>query len=227
MFKIAILGQKGGTGKTTTSIGLAVAAARAGLSPMIIDLDPQANAANWRDRREADDVAVLSVQMSRLKQTIQVAEEQGIDFMVIDTPGKSDSTAIEAARHADLVLLPMRFTIFEIETLPATRDLLRVAGTNLAFVVLNGMPPQAVKQIEEARAIIEANYDFKVCPTAHFCQRTSYSVSPISGKAPQEDEPDGKAADEIGRLYMFVTEQYNMLTGTHVHNLTQKVSRHG
>ena len=194
---------------------------------MIIDLDPQANAANWRDRREADDVAVLSVQMSRLKQTIQVAEEQGINFMVIDTPGKSDSTAIEAARHADLVLLPMRFTIFEIETLPATRDLLRVAGSNMVFVVLNGMPPQAVKQVEEARAIIEANYDFKVCPTAHFCQRTSYSVSPISGKAPQEDDPEGKAADEIGRLYMFVTEQYNMLTGSHVKKLTKKVVRHG
>jgi chromosome partitioning protein len=227
MFKIAILGQKGGTGKTTTSIGLAVAAELDGLSPMIIDLDPQANAANWRDRREADDVAVLSVQMSRLKQTIQVAEEQGINFMVIDTPGKSDSTAIEAARHADLVLLPMRFTIFEIETLPATRDLLRVAGSNMVFVVLNGMPPEAVKQVEEARAIIEANYDFKVCPTAHFCQRTSYSVSPISGKAPQEDDPEGKAADEIGRLYMFVTEQYNMLTGSHVKNLTKKVVRHG
>ena len=227
MFKIAILGQKGGTGKTTTSIGLAVAAARDGLSPMIIDLDPQANAANWRDRREADDVAVLSVQMSRLKQTIQVAEEQGINFMVIDTPGKSDSTAIEAARHADLVLLPMRFTIFEIETLPATRDLLHIAGSNVVFVVLNGMPPQAVKQVEEARAIIEANYDFKVCPTAHFCQRTSYSVSPISGKAPQEDDPEGKAADEIGRLYMFVTEQYNMLTGSHVKKLTKKVVRHG
>jgi chromosome partitioning protein len=121
----------------------------------------------------------------------------------------------------------MRFTIFEIETLPATRDLLRVAGSNVVFVVLNGMPPQAVKQIEEARAIIEANYDFKVCPTAHFCQRTSYSVSPISGKAPQEDDPEGKAADEIGRLYMFVTEQYNMLTGSHVKNLTKKVVRRG
>ena len=51
MLITALIGQKGGTGKTTTSLGLAVAAARAGQATAIIDLDPQANAANWTARR--------------------------------------------------------------------------------------------------------------------------------------------------------------------------------
>jgi len=209
MLKISVLGQKGGTGKTTTSIGIAVAAARAGKTAVIIDLDPQANAANWKDRRATENPAVVSAQVSRLKHAVQAAEEFGTDFLVIDTPGKSDSAAIEAARVADLILLPVRPQIFDLETLSAMRDLLRVAGTAPAFVVLNGLHPQAHKQAEEAKIMIEDTFGFKVCPV-HFCHRGSYAAAPASGKAPQEIEPDGKAADEIGRLYMFISQQLNM-----------------
>jgi chromosome partitioning protein len=89
MFKIAIIGQKGGDGKTTLALGLAVAATEAGLDVAIIDLDPQANAANWKDRRTADNPAVISAQVSRLKQTIRTAEEYGADLVLIDTPYRS------------------------------------------------------------------------------------------------------------------------------------------
>jgi chromosome partitioning protein len=209
MLKISILGQKGGTGKTTTSIGLAVAAANAGRAAVIIDLDPQANAASWKDRRETENPAVVSAQVSRLKHAIQAAEEFGADFLVMDTPGKSDSAAIESARAADLILLPVRPQIFDLETLPAMRDLLRVAGQAPAFVVLNGVHPQARKQAEEAKTMIEDAFGFTVCPI-HFCHRSSYSAAPASGKAPQEIDPDGKAADEIRGLYMFICKQLNM-----------------
>ncbi len=209
MFVTAIIGQKGGTGKTTTGLALAVAAAQAGQSAAIIDLDPQANATHWKDRRNNDNPAVVSAQVSRLRQTIGAAKEHGADFVIIDTPGKSDSAAIESARCADLVLIPVRAQIFDLETLPAMRDLLRIAGTVPAYLVLNGIHPQARKQVNETKLMIQETFGFPVCPI-HLCHRGGYAEAPMTGLAPQELDPEGKVADEIKRLYLFVIQQLNM-----------------
>ncbi len=79
MFTISIIGQKGGTGKTTTALGLAVAAAQAGHDVAVIDLDPQATAAKWKDRREEENPPVVSAQASRLRQTLDAAEKGGVE----------------------------------------------------------------------------------------------------------------------------------------------------
>jgi chromosome partitioning protein len=62
---IAVIAQKGGTGKTTLTLSLAVAAQRAGKVTAIIDLDPQATASNWSDRRQMDTSVVVSTQPAR------------------------------------------------------------------------------------------------------------------------------------------------------------------
>ena len=54
MFTVAILSQKGGTGKTTLALHLAVAAEKAGQLAAVVDLDPQASAAGWKDSRQAE-----------------------------------------------------------------------------------------------------------------------------------------------------------------------------
>jgi chromosome partitioning protein len=51
---IAVIAQKGGTGKTTLTLALAVAAQLAGKVTAIVDLDPQSTASNWSGRREAE-----------------------------------------------------------------------------------------------------------------------------------------------------------------------------
>ena len=75
MKTIALITQKGGAGKTTLALSLAIVAAKAGATSVIIDLDPQATACNWGDRSEADTPVIVDAQPARLQSALQKAEE--------------------------------------------------------------------------------------------------------------------------------------------------------
>ncbi|MFZ3181676.1 MAG: ParA family protein [Methylocystis silviterrae] len=74
---VAILSQKGGAGKTTLALHLAAAAEAAGKPCAVIDLDPQASAAGWKDMRLAETPVVVPLPHSRLAAGLQAAREGG------------------------------------------------------------------------------------------------------------------------------------------------------
>lgn len=205
MQTISVLGQKGGTGKTTTTLALAVAATRNGHNVAVIDLDPQTTATNWADRRRIEDnLTVVSCQISRLRFVLDAAEKEGANFVIIDTPAKSSEAGIEAARAANMVLVPVRPQIYDLETLPAIKDILRISGEPLSFVVINAAPIQGKRHIEAQE--VAKNLGFSVCPTILYL-RAAYGDAPTNGLTPTEYEPDGKAAAEIEQLYKFTCTQ--------------------
>ncbi len=128
MYTIALIAQKGGTGKTTLAVSLAVAAGQVGLKALIFDLDPQATACNWKDRRQGEGPVVIDAQPSRLAAALEKCEENGVDFAVIDTPARSEQSALAAAKVADLVLIPCRPQAYDLETIPNTKEILALAG---------------------------------------------------------------------------------------------------
>lgn len=203
MRTIAIIAQKGGTGKTTLALALAVAAEQDGLTVAVIDLDPQATASNWGDRREAETPVVVSAQFSRLAQVLQSARDSGADFVVIDTPARSEQAAAAAAKAADLVLVPCRPAIYDLETVATTAELVRLSGGKPIAAVLNAIPPRGTKADQAADII--GGLNIRVCPV-RFGHRAAFADAGAGGLAPQEYEPDGKAADEIKGVYEFVRE---------------------
>jgi chromosome partitioning protein len=212
MFTVSLLGQKGGSGKTTIAIGLAVAATQAGYPTAIVDLDPQASASKWKDRRQDESPAVVSAQASRLRPTLDAARSAGVKIAIIDTAGRKDDSALAAARLSDLVLIPTRPNIVELETLPDVADLLGLSGNPLSFVVLNCVHPSAgVRSLTEVQSAIRELFNFTVCP-AYVSLRTVYAEAPTSGQAPQELDGDGKAATELRRLFDFTCEVVNNRT---------------
>jgi len=199
MKKIAILGQKGGSGKTTIATALSVRAAQDGHSVALFDLDPQGSATRWSERRDGENPAVVSCQIFMLAKVLAKAEEGGADFAIIDTPGKIEHAAVEAAKVADLVLIPVRATAFDLDALKELRALLAIAGDPPAYAVINAAPVQG-RRHEDARAVIEQMHHLKVAPV-HLCQRNAFSDSIIAGQTVNEYEPKGKAAAEVSALY--------------------------
>ena len=138
---------------------------------------------------------------------------------MIDTPGKSDSAAIDAARAADMVLVPLGPHIFHLETLPGLRDLLRVAGDKPAMVILNGLHPSATRQADEAKRMIADLFSFPVCQS-HLSRLDAYAESQTSGETPLDTEPESRAAIELEELYNSICEQLELSESPHVETTT-------
>ena len=214
---VGCIGQKGGGGKTTTSLNLAVAAAEKGLAAVVIDIDQQANASNWKDRRKSENVAVVGALQSRIPQTVETARTHGADFVVIDTPGHNSSAATDTVRVADIVILPVEPQMFHFETLPAMRDIIRMGGDKPTFVLINKMHPSATVQAEQLKKILAEQYQIPVCPI-HLSRLDIYGTAADIGLTPLEQEPKGKAAAEIRSLYSFICQQVKKLRSPHVKN---------
>jgi chromosome partitioning protein len=197
---LAIIGQKGGNGKTTTALGVAVAASKAGRNVAVIDLDPQTTAANWSDRRGKDAPAVVSCQVARLAQVLEAAAKGGADLAVIDTPGKNTDALIAAAKAADFVLMPIQPQLYDIETLASLKDVLTLAGNPPAAVFVNRAPIQGKRHIETQEAA--AAQGFTVCPVVIFA-RAAHGDAGNVGQSAAEYEPNGKAAKEMADLYAY------------------------
>lgn len=198
---ISTLGQKGGSGKSSMALGLAVQAAMKGRSVAVIDLDPQTTAANWSDRRGKDSPAVVSCQVSRLPSVLDTARNGGVDLAIVDTPGKSTDALIAAAKVAHFCLMPIQPQLFDIETLDNLRDVLTLAGNPPASVLINRAPIQGRRHTEACEILRSRGYD--VCPVVMFA-RAAHGDSGNVGQTAAEFDPKGKAADEMLALYTYI-----------------------
>jgi len=106
---IAITGQKGGVGKSTTAICLAVAALARGMRVLLVDADPQGTARTWgevanENGHDAPTIVAMGATMHRPGQLSSVAE--GYDLTIIDCPPRHGEIQRSALMIADVALLP-------------------------------------------------------------------------------------------------------------------------
>ena len=207
---IALLSTKGGAGKTSLATALAVET-----GAVLLDLDPQSSACRWRDRREAEAPVVTDVSPARLRPTLEVVEAQGVGTVVLDTPPRSEAAALEAARVADLVVVPCRPQMIDLETVPTTTQLLALALDPLAAAVLVGVPPRG-QRAEQARRAIQG-LGLRVCPHT-IGHRAAWGDASALGLTVAEYEPQGRAAAELHRVVEWlrsVLDQPQLLEGVH------------
>ena len=201
MQTIAIVSQKGGSGKTTTAINLAVAAHQEDENVLIIDLDLQASAYAWHQARKASQndplPHVQPTHPAALKDMLETAAGQGIDLVLIDTAAKTEADTRVAIEAADLVLIPCRPSAMDLRAIMNTVRLCRIRSIT-PHVVLTQIEPQGTATDETRASLAELGID--VLATA-IGRRSAFLHSITDGRGVSEYEPRGKAAQEIRALY--------------------------
>jgi len=107
MKSIALTAMKGGVGKTTLAVHLAVAAMRAGETVAIIDTDPQASAAAWARVRNGGSPDVVPVPVERLAQALAAAADD-YTVVIVDTAPRASTEAATVCGAVDIAVIPTR-----------------------------------------------------------------------------------------------------------------------
>jgi chromosome partitioning protein len=211
MHVIAIICQKGGTGKTTVATELAVLASRDDLATVLLDLDPQASATIWADDRGGEMPQVIPAQAPRLAIMLTAAERQGAEVVIVDTGPSADSAALAAAHGADLILVPAKPTIRDMRALaPTLRTISDAMPGKRIVVMLSMVPPVGAVTAECLRYLAAAHIE--VCPV-QLHQRAAFYNGLGAGRSSIEWEPAGKAASEAKELWRWVRAQTGINVG--------------
>lgn len=203
---LALVSQKGGAGKTTLAIHLAVAAQLAGLQAAIVDLDQQASAWKWSERRKEAPQAATAM-AEQLDSVKRAAEAGGLDLLIVDSAPHADRPALLACKAADLVLIPCRASIVDIDAIGATYDLTTMAN-KAAAVVFNACSTLTDADLEGARKGLNG----RGVPIygGQIYQRVALSRALITGQTAQEIEPEGRAAREVSDLFAWATHEMGL-----------------
>jgi len=211
MQTIVLATQKGGSGKSTIAISLALAAQEAGHTVRLIETDQQGTLSNWQRRRGADKPLVEAVHNAReIEVRLQSLARSGVTLTIIDTAGGITAATTEAVRYCDFCLIPARPSIVDIEASAATLELVRAWRKPFAFV-LNQTPNRSQRTRGAADAIGEAaarDLD-DVLARPFVVMRNDHQDALAAGLAVSELSPFGKSADELRELWRWVDARIN------------------
>lgn len=121
---IAVMNEKGGTGKTTVAVNLATALHRRGGRVVLVDADPQGSARDWRAASPEGANLPIVIAMDR-PQALSEIHALHADVVVIDTPAKAEAMAAAVVRLADLVLIVLQPSGPDVWATAATVKLVR------------------------------------------------------------------------------------------------------
>ena len=198
---VSLVTQKGGSGKTTLCVNLAVAAEEAGARALIVDLDPQGTAEAWYQDREAATPRLVRADGGGqgLARVLEVARAQGFGLVLLDTPGRDEPAVAAAIRASAFCLVPCRPTPADMKAQPATVATIRRLGRPMAFV-LTQAPPRGFRPREAGLGLSVLG---PVAPV-HVVSRHAFQDAHGAGLAVTEFEPDGKGAEEVRALWRWL-----------------------
>ena len=195
-FTVAVFSNKGGSGKTTIAVHLALAWAQ-GAPTALLDVDPQGTAIEWLRRRPADiksPLAVPATGREAVQQALKLARAENYRYVVLDLPPHSSAQIAWLLSEADLIVVPTRATAADLVTIKQTVDLVHASKRKAGFV-LNAFKPNLVEAKEIAPLL--AKYNLPIIGALG--DRIAYSRGLPAGLGGHE-LGDESAAEEVMKL---------------------------
>ncbi len=203
---ITIAQQKGGSGKTTLAVNLAVAFSRMGHSVALLDTDPQGSLGRWflARRERLGDAGMEFSTASAWGVSYECEKLRKIhDFVIVDTPPKVDADLRPALREADLILVPVAASHVDLWAVEGVLDL-AARERKRTTIVLNRT--KAGTRLGEEVAAAAAALDTEVAES-RLGQRVVFAETLGTGLGVQEPgksaasaEVQALADEVIGRL---------------------------
>jgi chromosome partitioning protein len=204
MHVISLLTRKGGSGKSTLSTHWAVEAEKVkGGRAVILDFDPQGSSSSWYSKRQSETPLLIQSHPQTVKEHLAACRADGVKVVLIDTMPDINAIAVHAARVSDLVVIPVRPSVLDLEAISGSVELVQGVGKK-AVIVLNQAPPGSA--IAQEAAVALKQYELTICPIA-IGNRIAFSRSMIDGRTAGEVEPKGKAALEIKQSWKWIQQQ--------------------
>lgn len=182
---IAVVQQKGGSGKTTLAVNLAVSCLRRGLTVALLDTDPQGSLGRWfMARRERLGEAGMEFSTSSAWGVSYECEKlkRGADIVIVDTPPKVDADLRPALREADLILVPVASSHVDLWATEGVLDL-AARERKSAWLVLNRVRSGTRLAEDVAHAAAEMTAELA---TARLANRVVYAETLGQGLGAEE-----------------------------------------
>lgn len=200
---IAVLSEKGGPGKTSTSTNVSSCLkVKHGLKVLLVDYDPQGSASSWaasRDKGEDDPgvIPVFSIGANLARDLPAIAG--GYDVVVIDGKPALDALMTAALKVADLVIIPVQPSPYDIWATEPTINLIKerqelADGRPLAAILVSQAIP-GTRLAGEIRAHLKS-YDLPVLD-AQTCKRQAYIKGVAAGESVMDLPANDPARQEI------------------------------
>jgi chromosome partitioning protein len=208
MHTIALVSRKGGTGKSTLAIGLAVAAMEAGHTVCLLEADPLGTVSNWRRRRTSAEPTVEVIHDGyRLFHRVQALARRGITLTIVDTAGGWSDACTGAMAAADLCLIPTRPSPADIDATAPMLTAVRESGKPFAFV-LNQVQARSTRLNGAAGSLGKRAIELKmshVLALPAIVLRNDQQDALGIGLGVTEHAPRGKSAEEIRGLWRWIS----------------------
>jgi chromosome partitioning protein len=207
---ITISQQKGGTGKTTLAVHLAMAFIKYhNLKVAIIDTDPQGSLGKWfmirSERKVSNENLTFKTASLWGAQYESKTLKNDHDIVIIDTPPKIESDARPSIEAADLVLIPMAASHVDFWATGAIVEIAKKANKKILAQI--NRSSQRSKLIDKTKDFIKS-LDLESTQTI-IGNRQIYTSSMGEGKTAVEKQRKGNAVDEIKKLSDQILNQLN------------------